>query len=43
MVIVDQRLNMSQECDAIAKKANFILGYISMNVSCPALLSAGET
>lgn len=33
-VIMDHKLNMSPQCDAIAKKANIILRWINRSVVC---------
>ena len=30
-IVVDHKLNMSQQCDVAAKMVNFILGFININ------------
>lgn len=42
-VLVDHRLNMSQQCDADAKKVNIFLGYMKLekmeSVRCRSILT----
>ena len=40
-IVVDHKLNMSQQCDVAAKRANAILGYINRSItskSCKVLV-----